>query len=73
LQAAAAADRKSVTEFVLDSALARAEERLADRRTFTLNAQQWRDFMKALDAPPRSHPRLKRLFSEPTIFDRDDG
>jgi hypothetical protein len=32
LQAAATAERKSVSEFVLDTALREAEERLADRR-----------------------------------------
>ena len=39
LQAAATAQRKSVSEFVLDIALSEAEERLADRRVFTLEAK----------------------------------
>ena len=73
LQLAAEADRKSVTEFVLESALLRAEERLADRRHFYLNAKAWAEFQKALDAPPREHPRLKRLLEEPSIFDRGVG
>jgi uncharacterized protein (DUF1778 family) len=73
LQAAAKADRKSVSEFVLESALARAEERLTDRRHFTLNSEQWVEFLKALDAPPREPPRLKRLLTEPSIFDGDKG
>jgi uncharacterized protein (DUF1778 family) len=64
LQAAAAAARKSVSEFVLDSALAEAEERLADRRVFTLDRKTWDAFVAALDAPPRRHPRLERLFKE---------
>ena len=70
LQLAAEADRKSVTEFVLESALLRAEERLADRRHFYLNAKAWAEFQRALDAPPREHSRLKRLLEEPSIFDR---
>lgn len=69
LQAAAAAARKSVSEFVLDSALAEAEERLADRHVFTLDRKNWDAFVAALDAPPRRHPRLARLFNEPSIFD----
>jgi uncharacterized protein (DUF1778 family) len=73
LQMAADADRKSVTEFVIESALLRAEERLADRRHFTLNAKAWAEFMKALDSPPKEHPRLKRLLTEPSVFDRDDS
>jgi uncharacterized protein (DUF1778 family) len=69
LQAAAAAARKSVSEFVLDSALSEAEERLADRHVFTLDRKNWAAFVAALDAPPRRHPRLERLFSEPSVFD----
>lgn len=69
LRAAAVAARKSVSEFVLDSALAEAEERLADRRVFTLDPKSWDAFVAALDAPPRRHPRLERLFSEPSVFD----
>jgi uncharacterized protein (DUF1778 family) len=73
LQAAANAENKSVSEFVLDSAMARAEERLPDRHTFRLNAEKWAAFMKALNAPPREHPRLRRLLTEPSVFDRDDS
>ncbi len=69
LQAAAAASNRSVSEFVLESALNRADEALADRRVFLLNADQWNRFLQALDAPPRTLPRLKRLFSEPGFFD----
>jgi uncharacterized protein (DUF1778 family) len=69
LQAAASAERKSVSEFVLDTALSKAEERLADRRVFTLDDEQWDAFVAALDAPPRRHPRLERLFREPSVFD----
>jgi uncharacterized protein (DUF1778 family) len=68
LQAAAAAERKSVSEFVLDAALSEAEERLADRRVFTLT-KGWDAFVAALDAPPRRHARLERLFREPSVFD----
>jgi uncharacterized protein (DUF1778 family) len=69
LQAAAAASNRSVSEFVLESALARADEALADRRRFGLNATQGKEFMAALDAPPRHLPRLERLLKEPGFFD----
>ena len=72
LQAAAASARKTVSEFVLDAALSAAEERLADRRVFTLDRKHWDAFVAALDAPPRRHPRLERLFSEPSVFDAKD-
>lgn len=51
LQAAAAASHRSVSEFLLESALARADAALADRGTFGLNATQWTAFVAALDAP----------------------
>ena len=69
LYAAAAAAHRSVSEFVLESALTRAEETLAERRHFGLDAERWAAFMTALDAPPRDLPRVQRLFSEPSIFD----
>jgi uncharacterized protein (DUF1778 family) len=69
LRAAAAATRRSVSEFVLASALARAEEALADRRAFDLDSAKWMEFLAALDAPPRRLPRLKRLLTEPGLFD----
>lgn len=69
LQSAAIASRRSVSEFVLESALARADETLADRRTFGLDAKRWKAFLAALDAPPRPIPRLKRLLKEPGFFD----
>jgi uncharacterized protein (DUF1778 family) len=69
LQAAAAAAHRSVSQFVLESALARADETLADRRNFRLNAAQWKAFTAALDAPPRPLPRLERLLKEPGFFD----
>jgi uncharacterized protein (DUF1778 family) len=69
LQAAAAASNRSVSEFVLESALARADEALADRRSFGLNATQWKEFLAALDAPPRPLPALERLLREQGFFD----
>jgi uncharacterized protein (DUF1778 family) len=69
LNAAAAAARRSVSEFVLESALARAAETLPDRQRFELDAGRWEAFMAALDAPPRSLPRLKRLLKKPSVFE----
>ena len=69
LQAAAATTRRSVSQFVLESALSRADEALADRRIFTLTDAQWQAFLAALDAPPRPLPRLECLFKEPGFFD----
>jgi len=69
LAAAAAAAQRSVSEFVLTSALAQADEVLADRKRFGLDAEQWAAFMTALDAPTRALPRTERLLREPGVFD----
>lgn len=70
LQTAAGAARQSVSEFVLESALARAGETLPDRQRFGLSAGQWAAFQSALDAPSQPAPRLTRLLREPGVFER---
>jgi uncharacterized protein (DUF1778 family) len=70
LQCAARAAHRSVSEFVLESALARAEETLPDRQRFGLSAEKWKAFQAALSAPPRPAPRLARLLKEPSVFER---
>jgi uncharacterized protein (DUF1778 family) len=70
LQTAALAANKSVSEFVVESALARAEETLPDRQRFGLTADQWKAFQDALAAPPRPARRLSKLLKEPSVFDR---
>jgi len=69
LRAAASASNRSLSDFVLESALSRASETLADRREFTLAPSQWKQFLAALDAPPRPLPRLRRLLKSPGFFD----
>ncbi len=72
LAAAAQAQRRTLSDFVLESALGRAEEALADRRVFQLPPEKWEAFVAALDAPPRDLPRLRKLLSEPGVFSDDN-
>jgi uncharacterized protein (DUF1778 family) len=55
LQRAAAVANRSVTDFVLESALASAAATLADRQSFHLDLEQWEAFVAALDAPSMCH------------------
>jgi len=71
LEAAASVSRRSVSEFVRVSALSRANEMLADRRTFLLSLAKWAEFQAALDAPTRRISRMQRLLTEPGFFDAD--
>lgn len=70
LNAAASAQHQSLSEFVLQSALAHAQEILPDRTQFFLNAKQWEAFLAALDKPARPMPRLARLLNEPSMLER---
>jgi uncharacterized protein (DUF1778 family) len=70
LQRAAAAAQRSVTDFVLESALASAAETLADRQSFQLDPERWEAFVAALDAPPQVHPRLARLLQESSVVEQ---
>ena len=69
LQQAASAVNKSVSEFLLDSGLSAASEALLDRRLFVLDDNQWDQFQNALDTRPGDKPALKKLLSEPGVFD----
>ena len=60
----------NITDFIIGAAREKAEETLTDRTRFVLNEKQWKQFMVALDRPPREKPRLKKLFSEPHVAKR---
>ncbi|KEF42169.1 MAG: hypothetical protein ER33_07355 [Cyanobium sp. CACIAM 14] len=64
------AAHRSMTDFVLENALARAAETLPDRQSFQLDSEQWEAFGAALDAPPQEHPRMVRLLQEPSVLEQ---
>jgi uncharacterized protein (DUF1778 family) len=70
LQQAAALTHKTVSEFLLDSALTQAAEVLSDRRMFILDDAQWEAFLAVLDEPTTTPmPRLEKLLKEPSILE----
>ncbi len=69
LKRAAVAEEKTVSAFVLDKSLEAAAETLADRRSFVLSTKQYDAFVAALDAAPKSRPRLERLFAESSVLE----
>lgn len=66
-QAAAATDR-TMTDFVLESAVVEAERVLADRRWFLISDEQWDEFQRLLEQPARDLPRLRALLAKPSPF-----
>jgi uncharacterized protein (DUF1778 family) len=63
LQRAAAVSSKTLTEFLLDTALIAALDTLADRRVFQLDEKRWAKFMRELATPAKKNPRLRKLLA----------
>ena len=59
----------SLTDFVVRSSQDAAETVLAEQTRFVLPKAQWLAFNAALDAPAKKIPELKRLLSEPSVFE----
>ena len=69
LARAAQTAHQSLSEFVVSRACAAAEATLAERTRFELSPERWAEFERALDAPPREIPQLRRLLEEPSVFE----
>lgn len=66
LRKAAYASRKSLTDFILDSACAAAEQTLLDQRLFLVADSQYQALLELLDRPAQDNPGLARLFARPS-------
>lgn len=71
LRRAAAVTDTTMTDFVLGSAVDRAEKILADRRWFSVTQDQWDAFAEALDAPLPSTEKFRALRERSSIFADD--
>ena len=69
LERAARKENKNLSDFVLENALSAAEAIVADDSDFSLDKKQWKKFISALDAPPKNIPALRKLLTEPGVFD----
>ena len=59
----------TVSSFVLQRAVEDAQAILAEQHQFRLPKEQWQAFCKALDAPPRDLPALRKLLKSKGVFD----
>jgi len=59
----------TVTNFMVEQAFQAAQQILADQAHFYLSPEKWDEFCRALDAPPKDLPRLRRLLKGPSVFD----
>ena len=60
----------NITNFILESACARAAQEIAEARHFELSLKDWQKFTEALDRPVKVKPRLRKLFAESTLLDQ---
>lgn len=66
---AAATTDRTLTDFLVDSAVERAERILADRRWFVATPEQWEEFERLLDAPLPSTAKFRRLAAMESPFE----
>ena len=70
LRRAADISRKSLTDFILDSACQAAEQALLDQRLFMVSGSQYQALLDLLERPAQANPGLKSLFSKPAPWNR---
>jgi len=63
LRRAAEVARKSLTDFILDSACQAAEQTLLDQRFFMVSGSQYEAMMNLLEQPEKPNEGLRDLFS----------
>ncbi len=69
LAEASRTEATTLTEFIIDAATTRAEDVLADRRHFVLDADAYGAFLQVLDRPVQDMPKLRRLLHKPSVFE----
>jgi len=72
IKAAAQLKNISASQYVAESAAKQAEIDLADQQFFPLPEKQMEAFREALDRPVQEKSRLRQLFQEKTILDREN-
>ncbi len=68
LQQAAAASGRTVTDFVLASAVVQAQRDLAERRWFSVSAVDFEALEALLTEPLPETSRFERLWARPSVF-----
>lgn len=61
---------KSRSDFMLETACARAQAVVLDQVFFTLSEEKFSQFVAMLDAPPMPNPGLERLLARKPIWEK---
>jgi uncharacterized protein (DUF1778 family) len=70
LAEAAKLQNMNVSQFVLHRSLDAAEEVIADQRVIRLSEEAYDDFLAKMEEPPQELPKLRELFSKPSVLER---
>ena len=70
LNRAAALRGQKLSEFMLDSARARAEETILDQRLFALDDEAYKTFLAMLDAPAKPDRALRARMKRKPAWER---
>ncbi len=70
LAEAARLQNMNVSQFVLHKSLDAAEQVIADQRVVRLSAADFDRFSAKLDEPPKNLPKLRELFSKPSLLEK---
>lgn len=68
-KAAALSDARSLSEFLIRSAVIQARIDLADRTTIALHSDNVSEFCQALDQPSEPNEALRELFAAKTVLE----
>lgn len=63
-------NERSLTDYILTSALTIADQRLMGRTRLGFDARAYDAFLRALEEPPKDLPRMRRLLSEPSVLEQ---
>jgi uncharacterized protein (DUF1778 family) len=66
---AASRSHRTLSDFVLQAAVAEAERVLADRTRFELDEASWDRFVELIERPAQENERLAALLARPSVFD----
>jgi uncharacterized protein (DUF1778 family) len=69
LSRAAQLKQTTVTNFILEKSCEAAGDILAEQTFFSLSDEAWEAFCDALESSPKDIPELRKLLTEPSIFD----
>jgi uncharacterized protein (DUF1778 family) len=67
---AARLGRTTITDFVVNHAFQAASQMVADETQFRMTPDQFKQFCRALDAPPAKNLKaMQKLLNEPSVLD----